>query len=414
MSGPGNGVSARYLTRVQLTNIRAFRELAFHPDDEHGAPRMRTLLIGRNGTCKSTLLRAITIGIADLPEAQALLASPIGGLIGASKPHGEIQLTHADLSGEWGRANPIRQILSDGRKEYLEAHDDWTGTPFLAAYGAGRYYTGGSEKSFRGYRTADAAAGLFNQARPLADPELTLRRLMDFQGSRFYEQTLLGIKRVLGLEPDDSIKLSLGGGIEVSGAAIGKNVSLDAWADGYRVTFSWLLDFYGWAMRAGAIDDDGVVRGILLIDEVDQHLHPSMQAQVMPRLAELLPEVQIIATTHSPLVALGAQPEELIALHRMPTGEVQIVSAPDFRLYSAEDMLTDDRLFATPPYSPEVNRKTERYHDLVELPAEARGPRETAELSYLARDLTRPNLPEEAGSAAFEEVQNILAKHGIR
>lgn len=375
---------------------------------------MRTLLIGKNGTCKSTLLRTIAIGIADQSDAQALLASPIGRLIGECQPHTEIQLSLADRSGEWSFLDPIRIIASQDGKEYLETADGSAGSPFLVAYGAGRFYSGGTEQSFRGYRAVDAVAGLFNQTRPLADPELTLRRLMDFRGTKFYEQTLLGIRRVLGLGPDDSIELRLGGGIEISGPGIGKAVSLDAWADGYRVTFSWLLDFYGWAMRAKAIDDEGVVRGILLVDEVDQHLHPSMQAQVLPRLAELLPEVQIIATTHSPLVALGAQPEELISLQRMPSGAVEIVPSPDFSLYSVEDMLTDDRMFATAPFSENVNQKTERYRELVDIPNAQRGVKEVAELSHLARELSRAEDPDDPAVAAFEEVQSILAKHGIR
>lgn len=60
-----NAAPARYLNCVQLNNLRAFRELVLLVEAEDGAPRKRTLLIGKNGRCKSTLLRAIAIGLAD-------------------------------------------------------------------------------------------------------------------------------------------------------------------------------------------------------------------------------------------------------------------------------------------------------------------------------------------------------------
>lgn len=408
MSSVPSAPPSRYLSEVQLTNIRGFAHLELHLGDESGGPRRRTLVIGKNGTCKSTLLRSLAIGLADRSDAEAMLASPIGKLIGAADTHGQIQL------GLEGGSLLLSLIASSGDKEYLESHgESGFSPPFLVGYGAGRFSSGSESASFRGYRAIDAVAGLFNHPRPLADPELTLRRLQDFFGTARYDGTLLGLKRVLGLAPEDSITIRQGGGIELSGPTVGPPIGLEAWADGYRVTFTWLLDFYSWAMRAGAIDEDGVVRGILLIDEVDQHLHPSMQAQVLPRLAELLPEVQIIASTHSPLVALGAAPEELVALHRTPEGTVEVAAAPDFRLYSAEDMLTDDRLFATPPYSPEVNRKTEEYQELLEVPARRRGPGQEARLRRLARELTPALEPSESGAAAFEEVKGILAKHGI-
>ncbi len=406
---------ARFLKHVQLNNIRAFQELTLEIETASGAPRFRTLLIGRNGTCKSTLLRAIALGLADHADAQAMLASPIGRLIGREGPHGQITLSLGDRRDELPPQDNLRIISSYGDKEILDGalEPELGETPFVVAYGAGRFFSGGEPSSFRDYRMLDAVAGLFNHPRPLTDPELILRRLHDFFGTGLYEQTLAGIKRVLGLEEEHAITFRRGGGIEITGPGLAGPVSLDAWADGYRVTFAWLLDFYGWALRAGAIDDKGVVSGILLVDEVDQHLHPSMQAQILPRLSELLPRVQIIASTHSPLVALGAEPDELVALRREPTGEVVAVPPPDFRLYSVEDMLTDDRLFATPPYSEEVNEKTERYRELLEIPVTEREPPQERELQTLARQLTPAPDPSAPAVAALEEMKGILARHGI-
>lgn len=43
-------------------------------------------------------------------------------------------------------------------------------------------------------------------------------------------------------------------------------------------------------------------KGVVMIDEIDQHLHPSLQVRALPALAAVFPGIQFITTTHSPLV----------------------------------------------------------------------------------------------------------------
>ena len=51
------------------------------------------------------------------------------------------------------------------------------------------------------------------------------------------------------------------------------------------------------------------IKGIVLIDEIDVHLHPSLQYEVVPKLIKLFPKVQFIASSHSPLFLLGMERE---------------------------------------------------------------------------------------------------------
>ena len=65
------------------------------------------------------------------------------------------------------------------------------------------------------------------------------------------------------------------------------------------------------------------IRGIVVVDEIDLHLHTIHQYEVLPRLIEMFPKVQFIVTTHSPLFALGMQQafgENGFALYRLPVG----------------------------------------------------------------------------------------------
>lgn len=85
--------------------------------------------------------------------------------------------------------------------------------------------------------------------------------------------------------------------------------------------------------------------GILLIDELDVHLHPSMQAKLYSILHEILPKAQIFTSTHSPHVIQVAKPHELIPLIRDDKGELRVneVANREFGCqgWTIEEILTD-------------------------------------------------------------------------
>ncbi len=64
--------------------------------------------------------------------------------------------------------------------------------------------------------------------------------------------------------------------------------------------------------------------GLIMIDEIDVHLHPQWQAKLVSVLKETFPNAQIIATTHSPSVLQNAMTEEIIPLYKAENGDVHI------------------------------------------------------------------------------------------
>ena len=66
------------------------------------------------------------------------------------------------------------------------------------------------------------------------------------------------------------------------------------------------------------------IRGIVVVDEIDLHLHAVHQYEVLPNLIQMFPHVQFIVTTHSPLFVLGMKNlfgEDGFALYRLPQGQ---------------------------------------------------------------------------------------------
>ncbi|EAI3388773.1 hypothetical protein E4I81_05040 [Campylobacter jejuni] len=89
------------------------------------------------------------------------------------------------------------------------------------------------------------------------------------------------------------------------------------------------------------------LEGIVVIDEIDVHLHSDLQSKVLPSLIKLFPKIQFIVTTHSPLFVLGMQREfgnDGFDLLEMPNGEK--ISAERFREFQkAYDEFTKTKTF---------------------------------------------------------------------
>ncbi len=211
---------------------------------------------------------------------------------------------------------------------------------FVCGYGANR--TTQTYTNHEGYRSLDAVQSLFTSQVSFQDPEVVLRRRSD-EVRKQIEQQLL---KVLMLDDHAEYQFHYSDrGIEVDGPW-GRQ-PLAALSDGYRSTSQWLLDFIGWAVHANRLTESGNIGGILLIDEVEQHLHPLWQRYFVQRLHEMFPNTQIIASTHTPLAASGVADIEsglLVKLDRSPENGVQAKLINKEELYGkrADQVLTSE------------------------------------------------------------------------
>jgi predicted ATPase len=406
-----------YVSRVSLKHVRSFLELDLDLTTRSGSksstPRLRTILIGENGTGKTTLLRAIAVGLADEKDASGLLAEPIGQIVSERRGNATIKIDLRATQGGGTGKEVTTVIKNESGQDVLGSKEPKTlATNYLVCgYGISRANEG--PETGRSYRVIDSVYTLFQYEQTLIQTELTLRRLRDFVGTKRYPHVVNRIKAALGLDRRVSITLVKGGGVKISGKSIGQNIPLEGWADGYRKTLAWILDLYAWAMRANCITETGDVNGIVLIDEIEQHLHPSMQTKLLSRLSLLLPHAQIIATTHSPLIALGAAPDELVVLKREGRKVVAYEGLRDFCGYSVEDMLADPKLFNSDVDTPEVTEKLQRYRSLAGKSPSSRSQKEQAELRRLASELAAHQIPEFRSNPALRELQTILKKHNL-
>lgn len=101
----------------------------------------------------------------------------------------------------------------------------------------------------------------------------------------------------------------------------GTLVPFGALSDGYKAYIGWIGDMlYHVCMNSPTGKKLIENRGVVLIDEVDLHLHPAWQLSVLPTLSKALPNVQFIVTTHSPLVVGSLEASNLFVLESTDEG----------------------------------------------------------------------------------------------
>ena len=89
--------------------------------------------------------------------------------------------------------------------------------------------------------------------------------------------------------------------------------------------------------------------GVLLIDEIDAHLHPSWQRRIIPTLSRHFPKLQIFCSTHSPLMLAGLESGQVQLLRRGKDGRVSVSrNESDIVGWSADEILRNFLEVPTP------------------------------------------------------------------
>lgn len=121
----------------------------------------------------------------------------------------------------------------------------------------------------------------------------------------------------------------------------GVKVPFGALSDGYRAYIGWIADLLyhicmGTPSGAKLVDN----RGIVLVDEIDLHLHPEWQRSVISTVSQALPNPQFIFSSHSPIVAGPLEKENIFVMETESNG-ASAVRQYDERIYglNAEQVL---------------------------------------------------------------------------
>ena len=116
---------------------------------------------------------------------------------------------------------------------------------------------------------------------------------------------------------------------------------LNVLSQGTQSIIQWLAQFlFGYAQYYDYPENLAEKPGILLVDEIDAHLHPSWQRRIIPALTGHFPNLQIFCSTHSPLMLAGLKAGQVQLLRRDANGQVTVSrNETDIIGWSAEEIL---------------------------------------------------------------------------
>lgn len=334
-----------HLDRVTIRNIRSITALTW---DLAGKSRTGWhVIIGDNGSGKSSFVRSIALALVGPNDAAALRQS-WGDWLRADSSEGEIELElvrdeeHDTFSGPGkptkGNLNLSLQLrrengtvhLSSAKPEPPRRHVWGTGSGwFCASYGPYRRFTGGDKDVEKLYHSQPKLArhlSVFGESVALTEATEWLQSLKfkslekDPQG-QLLEPIRAFINQIDFLPHGTRLQDVTSRGVEfVDGN--GMTVLVEDLSDGYRSILSMTFELIRQMALTFEIDqlfsEDGtsiLPPGLVLIDEIDAHLHPTWQRRIGVWFRHHFPNVQFIVTTHSPLICQAA---EIGTVFRLP------------------------------------------------------------------------------------------------
>jgi hypothetical protein len=345
------------LTSLTLDRIRCFEHVELRFSGATSAAGGWTVLVGPNGSGKTTLLQAIVLGSTDPLALSALLDAPWAlARSGASSP-GRIRLQY---SVDRATVTTEREIpVAEG--SYIPQNlDEPRVRPVVMAFAARRRISRLGEKAVASNIAVERVRGMFDGDQSLLRDDAFRVFSTDDERRRF----AIVIRDVLLARLDEAVSLfPLLNAVELRGQsgvlkmlqlleqrrftlrygqAFDVRVALEDMSDGYQAMFALVVEILTQAaLSTKQVPDPERLDAVVLIDEIEAHLHPTWQRNVVPLLRATFPHCQFVVSTHSPLVVASAEPGEVHVLEITDDGFV-VEEVLEERL----GMLGADRIFA--------------------------------------------------------------------
>ena len=340
-----------YLERIEIQNIRSIQNAVWDNGFSSPAGAGWHVILGDNGSGKSSFIRAVALALVGPSEAKAL-RQDWNEWLRRDQQRGSVRLTMSrdrQYDHYSGPGAPPNDLLDAGLMLARRTNDAVTltntktrpnpenfiwadrGGWFSASYGPFRRFSGGNkdfEKMF--YSNPRLAPHLSAFGEDVALTE-SIQWLQDLKFKELEAQHSVESRYLLrltafinqgGFLPHRTFLKSVSSTGVVFIDGNGCEIAVEELSDGYRSILSMTFELIRQMLKAypdhNIFSSDCTkvkVPGVVLIDEVDAHLHPSWQRQIGLWFREHFPNIQFIVTTHSPFVCQAA---DVGTVYRLP------------------------------------------------------------------------------------------------
>jgi len=365
----------RWLSRVEISDFKAIEVVAIDIPELPGGEGDRApalMLLGENAAGKSSILEPIALALLGTREIALLHIDGMDylrrnedwALVG--KP-AQIRVSFD------GDDQPSTTLTIDGRTGAFHGTD--TEQVVLLGYGPRRFFS-----NTRGHRRKDGTAArlqtLFDPTAIITNPSGWLMNCSE----QDYNAAVRALRQLLLLQDKSFVARPPRGqrkGAELMFELQGSSTPLKRLSDGYRTVVATAVDImremlHFWPNLEKA-------RGVVLIDELETHLHPYWKMRILQRLRTAMPGVQFIGTTHDPLCLRGLYDGEVQVLRRVEGSRIeQLTDLPNVQGLTVEQLLTSEFFGLLSTEDPSVEEDLIRYVALATK--DSRSPDEEAEL----------------------------------
>jgi predicted ATP-binding protein involved in virulence len=347
------------ITEISIKNFKGIAQRSFSLNDRF------TVFIGNNATGKTTVLDALAVALGSFFLGAGVPARSINSdeirmvvIDGQQKPQTPVEIKAKGSVNDvelkpWGRsiltantttkdAKSIKDVaqhllkLSRTPREEREAGAEAI-FPVIAYHGTGRLWAEHEapkyQKQIEGVQRAyinalsakSSSKGFISWIKTQEDSVQKFDRPMERAHLEAFKAAIEGPVidgRWTNVKYDNKQEMLTGIFIDNKGRSL--ELNYNQLSDGFRNVIGMIADI---AFRCIQLNPHlgrevvDLTPGVVLIDELDQHLHPNWQKRVVNDLKTAFPKIQFVATTHSPFIVQSLEADELVNLDELELSE---------------------------------------------------------------------------------------------
>lgn len=386
-----------YVEWIELENVMCF-EKARLDFLVNGELMKWNLLLGENGTGKSTILKLVTLLLMEKSYHYHLMPDP-KRIIRDGAKYASVKLGVRIKQKKWVSCKIEYRVSKRGKRIGLTSSRmpmfyREPSNVFVAGYGATRLMTRDEPLPFS-RRDETRVETIFLEGRTLEPIEKWLSDLeyRSFkaptgpQNTRFEIATRLMSDILPGVEFKEIDMNS-----EVVFSTPYGDTRFAEMSRGYQDVLTWVGDLLRKLFEFTKRDIHNIFKipGVVLVEEIALHLHPTWQRKVISYVRNRFPEIQFIATTHSPLAAQSVGQGELVILEQQSKKKGRRNTVEVKRLDIVPNALTVDQILTSSYFgldsasSIETSEKMEQFYELKRKIAQGKAsPEEEKEYTKL-------------------------------
>lgn len=406
---------------LRLENVRSFESEVLSFTSSRNTPYRWITFLGENGGGKSTALQALALLLAGPEAAQILNPRPAGWPRDESVP-GRLSIRirqGANDPGQFGK-DKVRHVfgysysltgskrLTINNRVHTEPSIVPAGQTSLSWLRENAFASQGSGWFAVGYGAFRRLTRLHQVLVPSLEPQARFTNFLTQFDEReplsAVERWLVYLDYRIAKSKDHQAKRQLEIGMNAVNDLLPEGVRFDrvteegrivfdvkgqkvptiALSDGYRSMLALAGDLVRRMIQAFPESDKPLEEeGVVLVDELDIHLHPVWQREVAGLLRNQFPGLQFIVATHSPFVAAGAGDDSLILKFRFEEGQTRVERIEDSVAAWDVGRILESKAFGhVSPYSPETQDRIDRF-DLLARKGSERTRKENVEYQTL-------------------------------